>query len=1030
MARARLLVAVCLTLLLAPAMPGAHAQVSVDSGDGGRLVRFNATRFNDTLFAGLEPTYDVALDEAGGVWYATQAGVVHVDVDKGARRLYTKMDGLPSSYVLGVATGPGRVYVGTDLGLAVLDRATGQWRAYRAWDSPLPDGIVREVALDGSTLWVGTHFGGVVTMNVTTGEFGPEHNTSTRPDYAKPVRRIVPTEAAVWVATDGDGVWRYDRASGNWSVLLRPDGLVSNTVLSVAQMGSDVWFGTDKGVQRRAADGTFTLWNRTNGMPDDRAYDLDVLPTTEGPLNLFAGTREGVWQLDPATGNSVLLAQQFGILGDDVIDQTRTDDAWVFATNRGVSLLTREGWRYYVTGPSAGPSSGPLSFSFTSASTGASEPYLWFGTDLGVSAFLPAGPGRQGTWYNFGEWSRYPGGRVNAIDVEGNTTWLATSAGIRSYNVETNQWSEHPVTGSRNLAYGLDAAEGELWVPLFGDGLLMRNLTTGIQRSWTTTSLPEPLPTQALTDLRVQGRDVWVGTDVGVLRMDRVSGTLVGTYTVADGLPGYGAVFRLLPDGNVVWVGMKDGGVARLDVATGTVTRVWNATNVPGFPAAEPASNVLSLHREGGRLWAGTKGGLVRIDLATGEARVLNQTNSGLVQDFVYGISSQDGILYLATASGVARMDVATGAFHPMQDAPDAQVTGTGGATGPRASPVSVRIDAPRDGTGVAGTVEVRGSASRFGGRVEVVEVRVGNGEWTRARGAESWSYTWDAATAPQNEPILLQARARSGEDVSRVAEVLVTPVALPVTPLSIEHAPLANATALRPLVVSARVGGDDPLTARLYYKVPAGDVFKRLDMTRQGTVFTATIPANEVQEGVLQYYVEARSGPHLAATSPEDATAPHRVEVGPPPSLAVAVEGPARLVAKAGEATAFTLNVTNVGSQEASFVVNATGVRAAWLSVPPQPVTLKPGESAPVRVTLNVPPQAFADNTTLTFTVADAGGAAAPARASVPVQVHAQDAQPTPTPSTAPTKPTPAPGAWLLLAAAGAAVALRRWRA
>ena len=1028
MVRARVIAAVCLVALAVP-LHGADAQSPVESQDGPRLLTFNATRFNDTLFAGLEPTYRVALDEDGDVWYATQAGVVHVDVQKGARRLYTKMDGLPSSFVLAVAVAPGKVYAGTDLGLAVLDRGNGTWTAYRAWDSPLPDAIVREVALDGDTVWLGTHFGGVLTMDARTGAFGMEKNTSTRPDYAKPVRRIVPTTDAVWVATDGDGAWRYDRASGNWSVLLKPDGLVSNTVLSLATLDGATWFGTDQGVQRRGADGAWTLWNRTNGMPDARAYDLDVIPTTEGPLNVFAGTREGVWQLDPETGSYAILAQEFGILGDDVIDQVRRDDAWVFATNRGISLLQADGWRYYTTGPSYGPANGPLAHSFTSAHIGGGDPFLWFGTDEGVSAFLPASTGERGTWYNFGEWSRYPGGRVYAIDVEDGTAWVASGAGVRAYDTRTNQWSEHGVLGSRNLAYAIDVAQGELWVPLFGDGLLMRNFTTGIERSWTYQSIPEPIPSQQLTDLRVQGDDVWLGSDVGVIRMNRIAGTFTATYTTADGLPGYGAVFRLLPDGSTVWVGMKDGGIAKLDVPSGRVTRVWNETNLPGFPADEPDGNVLSLYREGGRLWAGTKAGLVRIDVTTGQARVFNQSNSGLVQDFVYGIRAQDGILYLATASGVARMDVETGRFFPMQDAPDAQVVGTG-ATGPRASPVTVRIDAPRDGTGVAGTVEVRGTATRFGGRVDLVEVRVGNGEWTRVRGTESWSFAWDASTAPQNEPIVLAARARAGNDTSRVAEVLVTPVALPTIPLEMAHDPVENATALRPLLVAARVTGDEPLQASLYYKVPGGDVFKRLPMQRQGVLFSATIPANEVREGVLQYYVEAASG-RLSVTSPQDPGAPHRVGVGPPPRLAVAIQGPERLVARAGEATPFTVNVTNAGSEGATFVLAASGVRAAWLTVDDAPLPLKPGETVAVRATLNVPAAAFADDTTLTFEARDAEGDADPARANVPVRVVPQSVASStpPTASTTPEKPAPGPGAWMLVAAAGAALVLRRRR-
>lgn len=1027
MARAPLLALVLVALLVLPIVP---AQTDGSTGgERGTLVRFAATRFNDTVFASFEPVVRVAFEQDGDLWYATPAGIVHVDPAAKVRHLVTRADGLPSSYSLAVATRGAEVYAGTDLGFAVLNASTrAVEKVYHTWDSDLPDSILREVVVDGDDVWIGTQFGGVVVWNATTREFGEAKNTSTfEKVLPKPVRRIVALPERVWVGTDGNGAWRFDRATSTWTNLNRSNaGLPSDTVLGIAELDGAVWLGTDKGILRRdLATGQTRLFNRTSGMPDDRVWDIDVVPTVDGTPNLFAATRQGLWQYDPPTGNSETRAQDFGILGETILDDTWTaEHGWVFATTRGVSLLRDGSWNWYTTGSSNGPSAGPISATFTSASIGDSAPFLWFGSDAGVSALLPARGDELAVWYNFGEFQEYPGGKVNSIDVSGNTTWIATDTGVVGYDVDANAWRDMRVSGSRNFVYGIDAEQGELWVGLFGEGVIMRNLTTGVERSWTIATLPQAIPDPYVTDVRVGGDDVWVGSSIGVTRINRFAGTVTATYTKGDGLPDDGIVFRVVPDGNFVWLGLKTGGVAQLDIAKGQVVRAWNATNVPGFPT-DATQEVRSLHREGGRLWAGTKAGLLRVDLTTGSTRVFNQSNSGLVQEFVNGISSQDGILYLATASGVARLDIEKETFLPMMDAPGEQVTGA--QSGPRASPVSIRIESPRDSVGVAGVVDFRGTASRFGGRIDRVEVRVGAGEWMTADGGEFWSYAWDSSTAPQGEPIALAARAISGNDTSRVAEVLVTPVALPTVPLRVEHQAVDSAIAGRPLSLGARITGDEPLQASLYYKAPGSPGYQRIPMQRSAALFTASIPAPAMREGTLTYYIEARGGESglLSQTSPEDPASPHVVAIGPAPSLTVSVTGPSGLVARAGASTPVTLTVTNEGTLAGTFVVSASGIRASWATVPGDPLPLEPGESKELTATLAVPLLAFADNTTLTFEARDVDGTAAPARTSIPVEVLASDASAT-TATTAPSR-TPGPGLALVAAAAGIALFLRR---
>lgn len=1022
-----------LVVLLLAAGLGASAQSATDGSTTARRVDFEITPFRDTLFTGVDAAYRARLDDDGHVWYSTEGGVVHVDPAAKTRELFTRVEGLPSSYTLGLDVAGDKVFVATDLGLGMIDRTSG---AVARVDPPetapySPFDVVQEVAVVGDELWIGTRFFGVARWNMTrpvedAGAWTFK-NTSTTTGYAAGVRRIIETERAVWVATAGDGAWRYDRFSGAWTPTVRTDGLPQRDgdVLSVAERGDEVWFGLPNGLAVRDAAGAWTLYTRAHGMPDDRVTDVDVLPTSEQTWDVFASTRRGVWQFDPSSGRNLTRAQGFGILGGYVFDNEFVKDrAWLFATSRGVSMRVAGNWSYFTTGPTDGPTWGPLAYGFTSASVGHHDGFLWFGAPSGISAYRLPTQGAQGTWQNFGEWQNYPGSVVNWIDTEGNVTWVGSNSGAYGFEHDTGRWLSKTVVNSRNLVYGLDADGSELWIALFGDGLVMEDFRTGVIRSWSHGSAVNPLPDQYVTDVRADGSTVWVGSSSGLIRMDRATGAIRATYGKADGMPGNGVIFRLQPDGANVWVGTQDGGVARFDVSTGRVGRVWNATNTPGWPEGE----VRSLHREGGRLWVGTNAGLAMIEISSGRIRSWDQHGSDLVQDFVNGITSSDGILYLATLSGIHRLEIATLTFLPMRDGPGVIRGAREGEAGAGGSGVSVRIDAPRDGTGVVGVTEVRGSALSFGAAIDRVEVRIGEGAWQAAQGGESWRFEWDATGLPPNEPVALSVRAFAGEATGQ-RDIVVTPLAPPTIPLGIEEVPMPDAYAGRALRVAARVQGDEPLTASLFFRPEGASSYQRLPLTRSGGLFMGTIPAREMSQGEMRYYFEAQSG-LLLATAAGDANAPSTLEVRPAPRLAVSIEGPAQLEARAGDSTPFTLSVTNVGTQAASFRLNASGLRASWVALPPEDLDLAPGETREVTARLSVPAAAFADNTTLAFVARDTSGVAEPSTASVPVRILGADPA-APTSAVTPTGGKGIPLSPLVpIAALAVALLLGRWRA
>jgi hypothetical protein len=124
-------------------------------------------------------------------------------------------------------------------------------------------------------------------------------------------------------------------------------------------------------------------------------------------------------------------------------------------------------------------------------------------------------------------------------------------------------------------------------------------------------------------------------------------------FTKAEGLPS-DHVFSVKVDGNNVWVGTEDG-LALIDKAQGKVVRVWKEKD--GLPWR--AITGLDVDPRTGDVWLGLfGGGLAR--LTGGRFDHWNQMNSGLVNDVVYGVAVQDDNIWCATTAGCSRLNTKT----------------------------------------------------------------------------------------------------------------------------------------------------------------------------------------------------------------------------------------------------------------------------------------------------------------------------------------------------------------------------------
>jgi diguanylate cyclase (GGDEF)-like protein len=158
--------------------------------------------------------------------------------------------------------------------------------------------------------------------------------------------------------------------------------------------------------------------------------------------------------------------------------------------------------------------------------------------------------------------------------------------------------------------------------------------------------------------------NLWVATTSGLAMWERATDKVIREERLAGR---YIRALRFAPRKNALWVGTRDAGVFRLDIATGTWTQF-------AHDAADPSSlgddRIYVLFVDGkDRLWVGTEAGLDMLDAGGGKAFTHFAPNpsdpSSLSDGKVRAILQDDaGALWVGTSSGgLNRLDPATGRF-------------------------------------------------------------------------------------------------------------------------------------------------------------------------------------------------------------------------------------------------------------------------------------------------------------------------------------------------------------------------------
>lgn len=321
---------------------------------------------------------------------------------------FTTKDGLPNDHIFAVKVDGDLVWIGTENGLACLDKRTREIRSWGEEDG-LPWRAVGAIDVDEKSgeVWLGLFGGGLVRFSGGRFDHWDQLNSGLVNDV---VYGVAVENDNIWAATTA-GASRYNRVTGEWTIF------------------------TEKNAPMEE------IWNYSCTYADGLVY-LGVWGSGVLEYNVERGT----WKdyLDPDGEMEIDLYRDDGIVHVITTGVSYVEKVLWVTTYFGASRYDGRHWRGYFAHESGLPSD------FNNAVAGRSANEAWFSTDrgLGVLADFPTD-----TWVTYTSDGVRGGGKaviqrgtevvaeietgpnlphnyVLWADFDGDDVWVGTSKGL------------------------------------------------------------------------------------------------------------------------------------------------------------------------------------------------------------------------------------------------------------------------------------------------------------------------------------------------------------------------------------------------------------------------------------------------------------------------------------------------------------------------------------------------------------------------------------------------------------------------
>ena len=368
--------------------------------DGMQLPMQRVARCALPLAAAMIPTLLTACASAGD---AAPMPYVYTEWEQ-----LTVADGLPSDHVFAVRVFEDNVWIGTEGGLACLDKRTGKIQSWREEDG-LPWRVVDAIDVDPNTgdVWLGLFGAGLARFSGGRFDHWDQLNSGLVNDV---VYGLCVENDNIWVATTA-GASRYNTVTGEWSIFTEKNAPME-----------EIWnYGASYG------DGLVYLAVWGSGILE---YDIE----------------RGTWKdyLDPDGEMEIDLYRDDGIVHVITTGVSYVEQVLWITSYFGASRYDGRHWRGYYAHETGIPSD------FHNAVRGRSANEAWFCTDQGIGALMDfetdtwvtytsdqaAGTGKavvqRGAQVlaEFETGPNIPHNYTLGVDFDGADVWIATSVGL------------------------------------------------------------------------------------------------------------------------------------------------------------------------------------------------------------------------------------------------------------------------------------------------------------------------------------------------------------------------------------------------------------------------------------------------------------------------------------------------------------------------------------------------------------------------------------------------------------------------
>ncbi len=595
---------------------------------------------------------------------------------QGAAPVFERLDprDLPHRVVSALAQdAAGFLWIGTQGGLARFDGYG--YRVYRAQpDAPgaLPDGYIHALLTDraGKALWLGTGSSGLVHFD-TVGEQFTTHAPAGGPGQriAKVTALAHADNGALWVGGDS-GLSLFDPALGRFQPMALLPGAQQPAVLALlVDSRANVWVGSAEGLYVRwAGQEAFqplALASLRSVSPAGRVFGL--MEDSRG--HLWVGGTDVVLELDPRgqllrhfryqAGDSASLAH--GQQG--VMLEVEPGTLWVGSSQQGLSSVDIASGRVTRLAPDANNPHGLRSADLSALLRDRSG-LVWLGNwDGGLLRYNPRNRGIR-TISALSHDTLLPDPDALALAVgPGGRLWVGGKGGTLAMIAPAL-----PRTPPLRLrpdgppVWALAASGQDEVLVGTGRGLCV---VSAQRHPPACPARPAALAEADVRDIAVDGRVVWLGTGGGLLRWDRGDGSVRAVAHEGPGgdpaaLQDRAVTAVYLDQRRRVWTGLRGGGVAVLEPATG---RTWRLRHDAGdAQSIGPGTMYAFLHDRQGRMWVGAAGGglnLLEQPLGDGPPRFRHLgLAQGLPHDNVYALAQDaQGRIWASTPKGLALID-------------------------------------------------------------------------------------------------------------------------------------------------------------------------------------------------------------------------------------------------------------------------------------------------------------------------------------------------------------------------------------